>query len=99
MRCAGCQSENPHGMSFCGKCGAPLVSRCLKCGFESPPAFDFCGRCGSRLSDSKTSQSERSALAPAPAVLSSIVLAGALQVGQSDRPTSLQTDRLNRFWG
>src|SRR5215469_10830507 len=54
MRCHGCQSENPSGMSFCGKCGASLISRCQKCGFESPPAFDFCGRCGSRLSQPGT---------------------------------------------
>ena len=45
MRCPVCQSENPSGMSFCGKCGAPLVSRCTKCSFENPPAFKFCGQC------------------------------------------------------
>src|SRR5215469_15996383 len=66
MRCPGCQSENPSGMSFCGKCGAPLVNRCPKCGFESPPAFDFCGRCGSRLSEPGTDVNfQRSALPPA----------------------------------
>jgi hypothetical protein len=89
MRCPGCHSENPSDMSFCGKCGASLVNRCPKCCFESPPALDFCGRCGSPLSNSKTSQSERSAAAPAPAFLQSIVPAGGLEVGQSNRPTSL----------
>src|SRR5262245_34136832 len=67
MRCMGCESENPSGVSYCGQCGAPLVNRGQKCGFESPPGFDFCGRCGSPLSDSKTVRSERSARAPAPA--------------------------------
>src|SRR5580700_1275749 len=52
MRCPGCQSENPPGMSFCGKCGIRLANRCSKCGFENPAAFDFCGRCGSSLTRS-----------------------------------------------
>src|SRR5215469_15676296 len=75
MRCPGCQSENPSGMSFCGKCGAPLVNRCSKCGFESPPAFDFCGRCGSSLSEFKSiprTESEQHAPIPSQAALSPI---------------------------
>src|SRR5579863_798359 len=54
MRCPGCQSENPPGMSFCGKCGIRLANLCPKCGFENPSAFDFCGRCGSSLTHSGT---------------------------------------------
>jgi class 3 adenylate cyclase len=53
MRCSGCQSENPSGMSFCGKCGARLVNRCPNCDFESPSAFNFCGQRGSALSQAK----------------------------------------------
>jgi Double zinc ribbon len=67
MRCESCQTENPSGMSFCGKCGVPLVDRCPKCGFESPPVFDFCGRCGSPLSEFRsTPRTERQQHVPIP---------------------------------
>lgn len=59
MRCPCCQSENPSGMSFCGKCGAALVSRCQKCGFENSPGFQFCGQCGTALNSSPPAPSEK----------------------------------------
>ncbi len=49
MNCPACYFDNPTGMSFCGKCAAPLARACTACGFESPPDFEFCGKCGTSL--------------------------------------------------
>ncbi len=49
MNCPACYFDNPTGMSFCGKCAAPLARACVACGFESPPDFAFCGKCGAPL--------------------------------------------------
>lgn len=45
MQCDACDFQNPHGMKFCGECGAPLrpAGACAGCGFEKPPGFRFCG--------------------------------------------------------
>src|SRR5271163_3544822 len=49
MRCPECNSENPEGKKFCGKCGTKLAGRCPNCGAENPPDNTFCGECGSAL--------------------------------------------------
>jgi class 3 adenylate cyclase/predicted ATPase len=51
MGCTKCGYENPHGMRFCGECGAPLKNVCSNCGFENPPRFKFCGECATPLID------------------------------------------------
>ena len=50
MTCPKCGFESPHGMRFCGKCGATLTHPCPACGFHNPLDFAFCGMCGIRLS-------------------------------------------------
>jgi adenylate cyclase len=49
MKCPKCQTENPDGMKFCGKCGNKLERVCPKCSFSNPPQFIFCGECGHDL--------------------------------------------------
>jgi class 3 adenylate cyclase/tetratricopeptide (TPR) repeat protein len=49
LRCSKCNSENPEGKKFCGKCGGKLARRCPKCGAENPPGNAFCGECGTSL--------------------------------------------------
>lgn len=49
MRCPQCDSDNPDGMRFCGRCGSPLVQACPRCGSPSPAGFAFCGHCGASL--------------------------------------------------
>jgi class 3 adenylate cyclase/tetratricopeptide (TPR) repeat protein len=50
MKCPKCQSQNPEGKKFCGKCGASLSSTCPHCGAVVPPEDSFCGECGQSLS-------------------------------------------------
>ena len=57
MHCPRCDFGNPEGMSFCGKCGAPLTPRCAQCNFENPAGFAFCGKCGSPLVGQSSVQS------------------------------------------
>ncbi len=52
MRCPLCNTDNPPGFSFCGRCGSPLPIACPQCGLENPPDFSFCGHCGTSLSRS-----------------------------------------------
>jgi len=49
MKCAKCHSENPEGLTFCGKCGEKLEKVCPKCKFSNPPDFTYCGKCGNNL--------------------------------------------------
>lgn len=49
MKCPNCQFENPKGMNFCGKCGAPLPIRCSRCGTENSPGTAFCRECEKEL--------------------------------------------------
>jgi class 3 adenylate cyclase/tetratricopeptide (TPR) repeat protein len=49
MKCPDCQFENPHGMKFCGGCGAKLEKICPSCNSSSPSDFKFCGECGHKL--------------------------------------------------
>jgi class 3 adenylate cyclase len=49
MKCPKCQSQNPEGKKFCGKCGASLSSTCPHCSAVVPPE-DSCGECGQSLS-------------------------------------------------
>ena len=53
MKCPKCHSENPDGMSFCGKCGTTLDRVCPRCAFSNPPDFNFCGKCGHSLASPK----------------------------------------------
>ena len=50
MKCPKCQSQNPEGKKFCGKCGASLSSTCPHCSAVVPPEDSFCGECGQSLS-------------------------------------------------
>jgi class 3 adenylate cyclase len=47
--CTDCDYENPAGLTFCGNCGAHLVSCCPECNFANPPGLKFCGSCGAAL--------------------------------------------------
>lgn len=44
--CLQCNSNNPVGRRFCGKCGAKLVRACPRCKIENPFDMQFCGSCG-----------------------------------------------------
>src|SRR3984893_15785885 len=75
MTCGQCQFENPPGMRFCGRCGAPLAPRCPQCGADVPPQFRFCGQCGASLASGAPATPAASATvagnappAPRPAV-------------------------------
>ena len=52
MKCPRCQHENPHGLKFCGECGARLAAVCPACGVANLPTQKFCGECGARLAGS-----------------------------------------------
>jgi class 3 adenylate cyclase len=54
IRCAKCRFENLSSMSFCGGCGAALVSGCRGCGSENPSNFTFCGTCGLQLAPAQS---------------------------------------------
>ncbi len=56
MRCISCGAEIEDGSSFCGVCGAPVVSgntnvntgeRCKYCGAPMDPGSGYCSVCGS----------------------------------------------------
>src|SRR5712692_6174909 len=49
MHCPKCDTDNPTGNNFCGRCGNALVELCTKCGAENSPTSNFCGKCGSSL--------------------------------------------------
>src|SRR5712692_6634054 len=49
MHCPKCDTDNPAGNNFCGRCGSALVGLCTKCGAENPPTSNFCGKCGAPL--------------------------------------------------
>src|SRR6266849_6137609 len=50
MHCPKCDTDNPTGNNFCGRCGSAVVGLCTKCGAENPPTSNFCGKCGASLS-------------------------------------------------
>ncbi len=50
IRCPNCGSPNSFGQSFCGACGARLVTGCPNCGSSIDPGARFCGSCGAQLS-------------------------------------------------
>jgi ribosomal protein L40E len=58
MKCPKCQSDNPVGIQFCGKCGTKLAKICSQCGFDNPPGFDFCGKCGQILAEPKAAPAQ-----------------------------------------
>ena len=41
--------DNPDGMNFCGRCGAPLGTQCPRCGLYNPPGQSVCKRCAAPL--------------------------------------------------
>ncbi|MHB8680474.1 MAG: adenylate/guanylate cyclase domain-containing protein [Acidimicrobiales bacterium] len=48
--CPTCQSDNPEGYRFCGRCGTELGgTRCAACNAPNPAGQPFCGQCGNRL--------------------------------------------------
>lgn len=51
--CPSCGAKNPHGIRFCGECGAnmtaPVSGKCSGCNFENPPGTKFCGNCGAKI--------------------------------------------------
>jgi len=51
MKCPNCQTENPEGIRFCGKCGQPLKLElvCPQCGHANPPGNEFCYDCDHSL--------------------------------------------------
>ncbi|NIS71192.1 MAG: AAA family ATPase [Proteobacteria bacterium] len=49
MKCPQCESDNPQGAKFCGKCGAKLSRVCPQCGSENDPVNNFCNKCGHNL--------------------------------------------------
>ena len=49
MKCLKCSTENPEGLTFCGRCGAKLEMICPNCNFTNPAEFRFCGKCGQDL--------------------------------------------------
>lgn len=53
MKCPNCQTENPEGIRFCGKCGQPLKLElvCPQCGHANPPGNEFCYDCGHSLAE------------------------------------------------
>jgi ribosomal protein L40E len=63
MRCLRCESDNPPGMKFCGKCGPKLGTTCPRCGAENPPGFKLCGECGSSLTE-EPEEPQRPGLCP-----------------------------------
>ena len=66
VTCGTCGVENPAGKSFCGDCGASLVSACASCGAENPPEKRFCGDCGAPLGLREASSAPPPAAAEAP---------------------------------
>ncbi len=53
MKCPKCQSENPEGVKFCGRCGAGLLAAlvCPKCKQSNPPDVLLCHVCAFRRLD------------------------------------------------
>ncbi len=64
MICPTCRHENLPQRSFCGACGALLVSHCPRCGFRNLLADRFCGGCGDRLAGAREARVEAGAEAP-----------------------------------
>ena len=81
MRCPKCNSENPEGKNFCGKCGARFAGRCVKCGAGNPPGDNFCGDCGAALS------------APAAAVAAKQSSEALVRVADSTAPENIEGER------
>ena len=54
MKCPKCQTDNPEGMKFCGRCGGKLEKVCPKCNFSNPLDFMYCGKCGNTLEELQT---------------------------------------------
>ena len=61
MICPTCRHENLPQRSFCGACGALLVSHCSRCGFRNLLADRFCGGCGDRLAGTREARAEAEA--------------------------------------
>jgi class 3 adenylate cyclase/tetratricopeptide (TPR) repeat protein len=60
--CLSCDSANPDGNAFCGRCGAALaVHACPSCATANPTGQRFCGQCGFAL-DGGSSQTSGSPL-------------------------------------
>jgi tetratricopeptide (TPR) repeat protein len=53
VKCPNCQTNNPDGVKFCGKCGQPLQAElvCPKCGHTNPSGNEFCFECGQSLTE------------------------------------------------
>ena len=47
MKCPHCQTDNPEGAEFCGRCGQSLQIEiiCPQCGHKNPQSFKFCNKC------------------------------------------------------
>jgi hypothetical protein len=59
MKCPKCQSENPEGSAFCGRCGQPLAGDllCPKCKHVNLADSVFCNKCGQTLGSQRAAQS------------------------------------------
>ena len=66
MICPTCRHENLPERSFCGACGALLVSHCSRCGFRNLLTDRFCGGCGERLGGGREAGAPGEAAAPEP---------------------------------
>jgi class 3 adenylate cyclase len=58
MSCPFCDSWNPSGAHFCGRCGRPLERSCPACGTQLGAGVVFCTTCGAQVDPSAGAERE-----------------------------------------